>query len=57
MHVKKMRSSPKNRRNYKLATNEYVKMREAKQKYEKDVIDKCGGEPKLFYRHKQKMKT
>ena len=36
---------------YKKARNEYTKVRrEEARKYEKDIVDKCKEEPKLFYR-------
>ena len=36
---------------YKLERNEYVRVRRDKEKiYEKDIVDKCKEEPKLFYR-------
>ncbi|XP_050714228.1 uncharacterized protein LOC126997279 [Eriocheir sinensis] len=38
--------------NFKQARNEHTKIRrEEKRKYEKDIIDKCKDQPKLFYRH------
>ncbi len=42
----------RNREEYKLARNEYVRVRrEEERKYEKDIVDKCINEPKLFYRY------
>ena len=36
---------------YKLERNEYVRVRrEEEKRYEKDIVDKCKEEPKLFYR-------
>ena len=41
----------KTKEEYKLASNEYVKIRiEEEKRYEKDIVDKCMEEPKLFYR-------
>ena len=37
--------------NYKGARNDYVRLcRETKRNYEKDIVDKCKDQPKLFYR-------
>ena len=36
---------------YKLERNEYVRLRREEEKgYEKDIVDKCKEEQKLFYR-------
>ena len=40
-----------NKENYKVARNVYSKVRrDEEEKYEKDIIDKCKEQPKLFYR-------
>ena len=49
----KMRKKPtrENKIHYKLERNEYVRIRrEEERKFEKDVVEKCKEEPKLFYR-------
>ena len=38
------------RKEYKLERNEYVRVRREENRYEKDIVDKCKEEPKLFYR-------
>ncbi len=46
------RSRAANTRDYKLARYEYVRIRrEEERNYEKDIIEKCGEEPRLFYRY------
>ena len=48
----KKRSTEINREAYKMARNNYVKVRrDEEKKYEKSIIDKCKEEPKLFYKH------
>ena len=50
---KKMRRKPtrENKREYKQERNEYVRIRrEEERKFEKDLVEKCKEEPKLFYR-------
>lgn len=47
------RKKKKNQRNkdFKIARNEYVKIRREEEKgYEKDIVEKCKEEPKLFYK-------
>ena len=46
------RPTQENKTEYKLERNEYVKIRrEEEMKFEKDIVDKCKEEPKLFYRY------
>ncbi len=41
-----------NREQYKEARNEYVRIRrEEERRYERDIVEKCKDEPKLFYKH------
>ena len=41
-----------NREQYREARNDYVRMRREEEiQFEKDIVDKCKDEPKLFYRH------
>lgn len=48
----------KNRTEYKLVRNEYVKTRAGEEIIiQRDVVDKCKEEPKLFYRHINEKKT
>ena len=51
---KKMRRqrNEHNIKQYKEARNEYVRIRrEEERKFERDIVEKCGEEPKLFYRY------
>ena len=46
------RWSETNREDYRTARNEYVKIRgEEERNFEKDVVEKCKKEPKLFYEY------
>ena len=49
---RRMKRKPvQERKEYKLERNEYVRIRrEEEKRYEKDIVDKCKEEPKLFYR-------
>ena len=41
----------RNKENFKIARNEYVKVRkEEERQYEKDIVEKCKDQPKLFYK-------
>lgn len=45
------RNTEKNRKEYKMARNNYVQVRRQEERsYEKNIVDKCKDEPKLFYR-------
>ncbi|XP_050725009.1 uncharacterized protein LOC127002828 [Eriocheir sinensis] len=47
----KRNKNQRNKEDFKIARNEYVKIRREKEKgYEKDIVEKCKEEPKLFYR-------
>jgi len=47
----KKRRNENTKNEYKRLRNEYVKVRrEEERKFEKDIVDKCKEEPKLFYR-------
>ena len=47
----KKRRNHRNKEDYKWARNEYVLVRREEEKgYEKDIVEKCKDEPKLFYR-------
>ena len=49
--LKKQRNET-NRERYNEARNEYVRIRREEQiAFEKDVVEKCGDEPKLFYKY------
>ena len=49
--LKKQRNE-NNREQYKEARNEYVRIRKEEERiFEKDVVEKCEREPKLFYRY------
>ena len=49
--MKKQRNE-NNRERYKEARSEYVRIRREKEiAFEKDVVEKCGNEPKLFYKY------
>ncbi len=41
----------RNREEYKLARNEYIRVIREERRYEKDLADKCKNKPKLFYRY------
>ena len=50
--MKKKRQTQENRNKYKLARNEYARIRrEEEKKFEKDIVNKCKEEPKLFNRY------
>ena len=50
-NVWRKRKRPDLWRNYKDARNEYVQIcREVRKHYEKDIVEKCKDQPKLFYR-------
>lgn len=45
------RNTQKNREEFKRARNEYVQVRRQEERnYEKDIVDNCKNEPKMFYR-------
>ena len=46
----KRKPKQKMKEEYKLAKNEYVRIREEEKIYKKDIVDKCKEEPKLFHR-------
>ena len=47
----KRNRNERNRENYQILRNEYVKVRkEEERKFEKDIVEKCKEQPKLFYR-------
>ena len=46
------RGTSRTKEEYKTARNEYVRIRREEQKnFERDIIDRCKDEPKLFYRY------
>ncbi len=46
----KRNQNQRNKEEFKIAINEYVKIRREEEKgYEKDIVEKCKDEPKLFY--------
>ncbi|XP_050692945.1 uncharacterized protein LOC126983856 [Eriocheir sinensis] len=47
----KRNKNQRNREDFKATRNEYVKVRKEEEKrYEKDIVEKCKEQPKLFYR-------
>merc|ERR1711980_82186 len=55
----KRNRNARNKENYTSLRNEYAKVRkEEEKKFEKDIVDKCKEQPKLFYRFiNKKMKV